>query len=85
MTASKPKMMWEIDTKVGWLIRPDFVNKAIDENLIEIVNDKWIVHAMNKTTIAKDGDYLIYYDEGIEIYSKEFMDSVYRIFSIIKE
>ena len=82
---SEPKTLWEIDTKVGWLIRPDFVNKAIDENLIEIVNDKWIVHAMNKTTVAKDGDYLIYYNEGIEIYSKEFMNSVYRIFSIIKE
>lgn len=35
MKPSKPIETWEVNMKIGWLVRPDFINKAIDEGLIK--------------------------------------------------
>lgn len=66
-------------------MRPDFINQAIDEGLIEIVEDTWIVHAINATMIVKNGDYIVHYEEGIAVYTKAFVDAAYEIFNIFKE
>ena len=84
MKRSEPLEIWEINTKRGWLVRPDFVNDAIYEGLIEIINDKWLIHGMNKTAVVKNGDYIVYYKEGIEVYEKETVDAAYEIVNIIK-
>lgn len=88
MAPLKAVEMWEINTKAGWLVRPEFINKAIDEGLIEIVEDRWIVYGINATTIAKDGDCVILYkndkdDAGIAIYSKAFITAAKEILNII--
>lgn len=77
--------VWTVNTKAGWLVRPDFINDAIDAGIIDVVEDRWIVHGLNLTTIAKDGDYIVLYAEGICIYTKEFVDTACKIFNIIKE
>lgn len=85
MTPSKPIETWKVNMKIGWLIRPDFINDAIDKGLIEIIEDRWIVHAINATMIVKNGDYIVHYEEGIAVYTKTFVDAAYEIFNIFKE
>lgn len=85
MKPSKPIETWEVNMKIGWLVRPDFINKAIDEGLIKIIEDRWIVHAMNATMMVKNGDYIVHYEEGIAVYTKAFVDAAYEIFNIFKE
>ena len=85
MMVSTPIEVWIVNTKIGWLVRPDFINQAIDEALIETIGDRWIVHGMNATTIVKDGDYIVCYENGIEVYTKELVEEARKIFNIIKE
>lgn len=85
MKPSEPIEVWEVNTKAGWLVRPDFINYAIDEKAIEIVDDRWIVYAMNATTIVKDGDYIVLYEDGMAVYTKAFVDAAHEIFNLFKE
>ena len=81
----KSIMIWKVDTKKGWLVRPNFINDAIDSGIIETVGDKWLVYGMNATTIVEDNHYIIQYKEGIAAYTKASVDAAREIFDIFKE